>query len=124
MGSYSDTQRALGVLNQRLQTRYAEGEPVRLDIYGQPKLHILSFNPLAYEVYGTFRDRAPHVAGSLALRAFLLQQYSDGSAIIVAGVEAQNQGYGFYMDSCNPSTKQTVESVATVLGTPVKVDFI
>ncbi len=119
MGSYRDTQEVLGVLNQRLQSRYEAGEPLRLDVHGKPKFHILSFNPLAYETYGTFRNRAPYVAGSLALRAFMSQPHPDGTAIIIAGVEAGSQGYGFYMDGYDPSTKQTMEGVATLLGTPI-----
>lgn len=77
MASYRDTQQALGVLNQSLQSRYEEGEPLRLNIHGKPKLHVLSFSPLAYETYGTFLNKAPYVAGSLCLRAFLSQLHPD-----------------------------------------------
>lgn len=119
MGSYRDTQLALGELNDGLRTRYDEGEPVRLDVHGRPKFRILSFHPLAYEKYGTVRNKAPYVAGSLALRAFLSQPHPDGSTIIIAGVEAGQEGYGFYMDSHHPDTAPTIEGVATLLGTPI-----
>ncbi|MDQ5886660.1 MAG: hypothetical protein QG628_1057 [Patescibacteria group bacterium] len=119
MGSYRDTQLALGVLNEGLRTRYDEGEPVRLDVHGRPKFHILSFDPLAYEKYGTFRNKAPYVAGSLALRAFLSQPHPDGSTIIIAGVEAGQEGYGFYMDFRHPNTAPTIQGVAQLLGTEI-----
>ena len=116
--SYRNTQLALGVLNSELQARYDEGDPLRLNVAGRPKFHILTFKPLAYEEYGFIRNRAPHVAGSLALRAFLSAPHPEGGALIIAGVEAGREGYGFIMDGYDESARQTITGVARILGHP------
>lgn len=116
--SYRNTQLALGVLNNGLQSRYEKGEAIRLDVHGRPKFHVLSFNPLAYETYGTFRHRAPYVAGSLALRAFMSAPHPDGGALIIAGVEADRESYGFTLDGYHPSNRETIDGVARLLGHP------
>lgn len=116
--SYEITQQALGLLNSGLQTRYEKGDPIRINVAGKPELHILSFQPLAYEEYSFFRNRAPHVAGSLALRAFLSAPHPESGALIIAGVEAGQEGYGFVVDGYNEGAQQTINGVAKVLGHP------
>lgn len=116
--SYESTKQVLGILNSGLQTRYEEGDPLRIKVAGKPELHMLSFQPLAYEEYGFFRNRAPHVAGSLALRAFLSAPHPEGGALIIAGVEAGKEGYGFVIDCHDEGARQTITGVAKVLGHP------
>ncbi len=116
--SRKDTEIALGLLNSGLQSRYEEGEAIRLDVYGRPKFRVLSFDPLAYEMYGTLRNRAPFVAGSLALRAFISAPHPDGGELIIAGVEADRGSYGFILDGSNAGIRETVNEVASLLGHP------
>lgn len=113
------TREVLQVLNSELQASYEDGEPVMLDVHGRPKLHIVSFDPLAYERYGTFRNRAPLVGGSFVLRAFLSQPHTDGGMVLFAGVEAESQGYGFYLDRAN--TWRALQGVASLYG--VELEF-
>lgn len=114
--SYETTLEALSILNDDLQARYEGGDPLTLNIAGRPKFHILSFTPLVYEEYGFIRNRAPRVAGSVALRAFLSAPYPEGGALIAAGVEAGREGYGFMMDGYNESDRQVITDVARILG--------
>lgn len=116
--SYQTTRRTLSVLNSELQSRYEEGDPLRLQVDGRPKLHIRSFMPLVYEEYGFLRNRAPQVAGLLVLRAFLSAPQEGGGAIITAGVEVGTEGYGFTMDGYDESSKRVIVGVARALGHP------
>ncbi len=68
---YETTQLAASMLNLELQSRHEAGNSPQLKVDGRPQLRIISFVPLAYETYGTFRNRAPQVAGLLSLRAIL-----------------------------------------------------
>lgn len=67
----------------------------------RPNLYIPSFDPLAVVEYGTWRNRAPRVVGSFALRMLLTAQTSDDRLVAFSGAEANrsNQGYGFMMDA-------------------------
>lgn len=121
MSSRIDTEQALGMINDGLRTRYAEGDPIRLELHGRPMLHILAFDPIAYESYGRLHNKAPFVAGSLALRAFLSAPKTDGKSIIVAGVEAGQEGYGFYISPNHPDTAPFIETVAEQFGFEVSI---
>jgi hypothetical protein len=116
--SYQISNEVLNVLNNGLLSRYEEGNPIRLNVSGRPKFHILSFTPIDYEKYGFFRNRAPNVVGLCALRAFLIAPHSEGVALLIAGVETGRECYGFVMDGCHESTRQTMTSVASILGHP------
>jgi hypothetical protein len=119
--SYQETRSALGILNHELEARYQADEPIKLSLEGKPKLHIISFRPLVYEAYGIFRNKAPHVSGSLALRAFLSQPHPEGGALIHAGVQVETQGYGFVMDGDSPNSIQAVNDVAESVGIPINL---
>ena len=116
--SYKETRQVLNVLNTKLHARYEEGDPLRLNLEGRPKLHILSFDPVAYEEYGVVRNRAKHMAGSYVLRTFLATIDPDGAATIIAGVEVGSEGYGFEMDFGDDNTCLAINGVAQLLGHP------
>jgi hypothetical protein len=113
---YKTTTNGLALINLELHNLYEDNQPLHLTVDGRPKLHILSFEPLAYEEYGTFRNRAPHIAGSLALRKFLYRKHPYGGAEIYAGLESGTQAYGFELDAYNPNDVNTINNVATVVG--------
>ncbi|HSX35857.1 MAG TPA: hypothetical protein VLH84_02890 [Patescibacteria group bacterium] len=116
--TYHRTEQTLGVLNRGLQARYEDGDPIRLDINGKPKLHVVSFQPLAYEIYGIISNRAPSVAGSLVLRMFLTAPHPEGGATIYAGLEADRAAYGFEVDYRDESVLDAIHGVAAALGHP------
>lgn len=117
--SYDVTAANLGVLSRELEKRYEAGEPLDFTVSGRPKLHILSFDPLAYEQYGALLNRAPNVAGNVALRAFLTAPHPAGrGALVYAGVQVGEQAYGFEMNGYNESHRATINDVAVLLGHP------
>ena len=58
------------------------------------------------------------VVGSLALRGFLSAPHPEGGAVIIAGVEARREGYGFILNGYNKSDRQVITDVARILGYP------
>lgn len=115
----SSTELALGMLSNKLEEKYQANDPLILTLEGRPKLHILSFSPLIYERYGLMRGRAPYVAGDLALRGFLTAEHPDGNgALVYLGVQANEQAYGFKLNSFDPSNRNIVNDVAQSLGFP------
>jgi len=113
---YEDTRKALDTLNGELMKRYAEDDPLMLDISGKPELQIKSFNPLVYREYGKIRNRPPQVNGSVALRAFLAAPTYQDSTVICAAVEAGSQSYGFVLDSDNPLDVANMNDIVRKLG--------
>jgi len=113
--SRETTRRSLRSLNTELQKRYDQGKRVYVDIDGKPDLRITSFDPLAYEEYGT---PAPRVAGSLVLRALLSAPHPEheDEMIVFAGVEAGSHAYGFAIDGDDPDHLRTLVNIAEKLG--------
>jgi hypothetical protein len=121
MSIYHDTYATYEVMNVELKRRIEMGDPIKLEPRGQPKLHVLSFTPLAYETYGRVFNKPPEVYGSLPLRAFLVQQHPlEDSVITYAGLQYKdNRGYGFVLDGNVRKDMQIISSVAAQLGIPV-----
>ena len=117
--SYNAIEQSFSTLNAKIDELYRAGEPLQFEVNGKPRLHIFSFKPLVFERYGIFFNRAPNVAGDLTLRGFLTlrHDYLDG-AIIYAGLQADEQSYGFLMSSENPIAISAINGVARYLGYP------
>ncbi len=94
--SKRETLEIVHTLNGSLETLYQGGTPLMLDMDGKPDLRIDSFMPLIYEPYNRFRNRAPRITGSIALRGFLTApSLSDPEGTFMwAGVEAGKNAYG------------------------------
>jgi hypothetical protein len=117
--SYETTRKVFGMLTNELDKRYEAGDPLHLKVHGKPKLHILSFKPLAYEEYGMLRNRAPYVEGSFALRGFLTTPDPSGSGVLVySALQAGEQAYGFEMDGSDPESRLAINGLAKSLGFP------
>lgn len=116
--SYQTTKEICGTLNVELQRRYENSKPYMLSIKGKPRLHVLSWDPFAYEEYGILRNRAPFVAGSLALRGFISAPTPSNNAVLYAGVEAGAERYAFMIDPSSPSTLAVMNQVVVDLGHP------
>ena len=99
--SYESAYEATGIINLELRKLYqANKPPLILPVRGRPQLHIFSFYPLAYERYGTFRNRAPFICGELVLRALHIAPNPDNpndSAIIYAGLQGDEISVGFHV---------------------------
>lgn len=115
--SYENTARIFDTLNAELEQRYISGDHLHLTVHGKPEFHIVSFDPFAYERYGSFRNRAPYVSGELVLRKFLYHrsQQTDG-AIVYAGVQGDFSAYAFGLNGYDPRAIRTINNVAQALG--------
>jgi len=117
--SYDSTTQGFAELNSVLLQRYKAGEAIPLTVQDKPKLHILSLVPLVYEKFGSFRDRAPGISGTLALRGFVTAPHPDGGAIVYAALEADGQIYGFGLGTeVGPDPRTIINSVAIAAGHP------
>ncbi len=101
-------------LNIDLTQRFYDDNPIHLVFNGArtPDLRVHSFNPIACEQYGSFRNRAPHIAGRLAVRGLITVTTPDNQMAIYTGVESghANTGYGFL------NSAQDLQKLAVALG--------
>ncbi len=106
------TNLAATALNIGLQQRYESGDPLHLEVMGSPELHILSFSPLAYREYGNFRNRAPQISGTFALRGILVRPHPyDTGALFYGGIETGREAYGILFHDL-----RLLSQIATDLG--------
>jgi hypothetical protein len=93
---------AIGIINQRLDMRQQARMPALLNVgVVRPHIEVVSFEPLQYNRYGRWVNRAPEIAGQFALRTFLTTESVDGAFALVAGLEdpqTPNQGYGLGLE--------------------------
>ena len=91
--SYQRTIEGLRILNRELEALYDSGQPLMLDVNGAPVMRIDSFDPLVYEKYGRFLNRAPRIVGGAALRAFLSAPMPDNDAGAQVWIRSRNTSY-------------------------------
>ena len=115
--SYQRTIEGLRILNRELEALYDSGQPLMLDVNGAPVMRIDSFDPLVYEKYGRFLNRAPRIVGGAALRAFLSAPMpdNDAGAQVWAGVQTEGVGYGLVIHPI------VMEDVARSLGLKFRI---
>ena len=89
-----------------------------LAVNGRPSLEVLSWDPFAYENYGRWYNRAPIVAGQLALRAIISAPTEDDRAVLFYGVEGGQKRYGFMINANSPMHLFTANRVIADLGHP------
>lgn len=123
---FEETSLALKLINHRLKICHSEGERIEWDYHGKPQFRIMSFEPIVYEKYGFFRNRAPVVAGSLVLREFLVgREIYSGDTVIMAAMQAEaDTGYGFYLDGGNSQVQQVMEETLATLGLANTLKFV
>jgi hypothetical protein len=110
--SYETMREEVLILDAAIQERFEQGDPLKMIAHdARPELLIRSFSPLAYESFGSLRNRAPRLTGSIALRSLLIAPGSV-SARVFFGAQTERDGYGF-----NVGAKQ-VNDIAEQLGRP------
>lgn len=99
--SYEQQKEIIDSLNMDIVQRYVDERPItmRLNTSQRPQLYVASFDPLAVMEYGMFRNRAPHVMGTFAVRMLITARTADDRLVAFTGAEANrsNNGYGFMM---------------------------
>jgi hypothetical protein len=113
--SYHATERIIGKINKGVSEAYEAGEPINVWVNGRPQLHIMSFDPLAYERYGLLQNRAPKLSGALALRSLLVRQIT-GGALVYAALDSGDRTYGFEMNSHRPTDVSVLNKIAVKSG--------
>jgi len=94
--SYESLLNEAAIIDRAIKERYEQGDPLTITARGdgvKPELLIHSFNPLAYEEFGAFRNRAPRIVGTLALRGLLVAP-NHTAAQVFLGAESERNGYG------------------------------
>jgi hypothetical protein len=69
----------LDVVNFRLQEAATKGTPFMARVQGSPSHMVESIDPLVMTRYGVFRNKAPTIAGQMALMAFASAEYPYGN---------------------------------------------
>jgi len=94
--SYETTRDEVSILNAAIKELYEKGDPLTMTARAdgvKPELRIHSFDPLSYEEFGSFRNRAPRIVGTLILRSLLIAPAYQSTRVFL-GAETEHGGFG------------------------------
>jgi hypothetical protein len=105
----------LPVLDELAKARIEVGEPVMHEYNGWPESRVVSTEPYEEQKYGIFRNRAPHVVGSVAVAGFTAINELWPGVIIDASAQEESARDGLYVVGFSPLEYfQIVDSVLTL----------
>lgn len=114
--SFLETNAAFANLNYELDQRRQAGALMMVNIHGKPDFKVHSFTPPVLEKYGIFRNRAPRLTGTLALRGFMTKQLDAEHALVIMGVETDSEAFGFTVIPKDEQWQAVLTTVAADLG--------